>query len=300
MNRSLPPLYSLRAFEAAARHSSFSKASAELNVTAAAVAHQVKKLELHLGIELFERQARGVRLNDAGRDYLHIAERLLSQLMRETQLFKSQYRTQPIRIGALHVVSERLVRPMVQSFLTEHPDVRAELIADLVEPSFRSGALDVIVWHGVEPPGEYPSVRIMTEHLTPVCSPALIAAYPDGLALADLPDLPTYYDLFWEEDWDIWLRAAGGPELQNSLGFSLYSAMMQAVREGGGIAIGHTGLIQKELSGGELVKPFDLEVPGPNSYFALTTREMLRKPGVETFWSWLSSEVENRTEHLER
>ncbi|UWQ93722.1 LysR family transcriptional regulator (plasmid) [Rhodobacteraceae bacterium M382] len=288
MRRRLPPLYSLRAFEAAARHSSFSKASNELNLTAAAIAHQVKKLEMELGVELFQRRPRGVELNEAGKEYLRIVERLLDDLTRETQLFKAQHRAQPIRIAALHVVSERLVRPLVQAFFSDHPDVRAELIADMVEPDFRSGNLDVVVWHGEIPPPQYPSIRIMSETLTPVCAPQLLESFPAGMTMEDVQKIPALYDLYWDDDWTTWLEAAGGRDLQNSLGFSLYSAMIQTVREGGGIAIGHTGLLEKELKSGQLVKPFDLEIPSRKSYFALTTNEILRKPGVAAFWEWLA------------
>ena len=294
MRRRLPPLYSLRAFEAAARHSSFSKASKELNLTAAAIAHQVKKLEMELGVELFLRQPRGVVLNVAGQEYLRVVERLLDDLTRETQLFKAQHRAQPIRIAALHVVSERLVRPLVQSFLSEHPDVRAELIADVIEPEFRSGNLDVIVWHGEAPPPQYPSIRIMSETLTPVCAPQLLDDHPNGLTLESMGGIPALYDLYWEDDWTTWLEAAGGQDLQNSLGFSLYSVMIQTVREGGGIAIGHTGLLEKELTSGQLVKPFDLEIPSRKSYFALTTSEILKKPGVAAFWEWLADAAHAR------
>ncbi|MES0828133.1 LysR substrate-binding domain-containing protein [Ruegeria sp. SCP11] len=289
---SLPPIYSLRAFEAAARLNSFKKAADELNLTSAAIAHQVKNLEQGLGVEMFQRHSRGVELNEAGQKYLEIAQSLLGDFKRKTQIFKAQYEAQPMRIGALHVVSERLVLPLVQKFLNHFPDVKAELIADLIEPDFRTGNLDIMIWHGETPPDEFVTMRVLSERLTPVCSPELLREYPDGMTLDDLLSVPALYDLYWDEDWNYWLSEVDGPELKNSLGFSLYSALIQTAIDGGGVAIGHTGLLDKEISSGRLVKPFEQEIVAPKSYFVLTSEENLNKPNVRVFWDWIRAEKE--------
>jgi len=289
MGRRLPPLNSLRAFEAAARLSSFAEASKELHLTAAAIAHQVKKLEQALGIELFDRGTRGVVLNEAGRAYQRVVERLLDDLARETGVFEAQHLGEPLRIAALHVVCERLVRPMAESFLTRYPAHRAELIADVLEPDFRSGTHDVFVWHGCAPQARFLSRKIMSETLTPVCAPQLLERYPYGMQVSDLAGIPVLYDLYWQDDWNRWLQAAGGPPLHNRMGFSLYSVMIQSVMEGEGIALGHTGLLRRELAAGQLVRPFALSIEDDRAYYALTTADSLRKPAVSAFWHWLEA-----------
>lgn len=283
----LPPLYSLRAFEAAARLNSFSRASKELNITPAAIAHQVRKLEQDIGVSLFRRLARGVELNDAGAQYLDIVQSVLGELMRESTRFQAQFALRPIRIGALHVVTERLVRPLLHDFLQSFPEVRAELIDDREEPDFRSGDHDIVIWYGDAPPEGALSFELMSERLTPVCAPALLANYPQGMPLEALREIPALYDLHWESDWDLWLQHVGRPKLPLSLGFSLYSAMIQSVLEGAGIAIGHTGLLEKELRLGHLVRPFRAEITAPKSYFALTSQDNLKKHNVMVFWDWL-------------
>ncbi|WP_170327501.1 LysR substrate-binding domain-containing protein [Ruegeria arenilitoris] len=287
---SLPPIYSLRAFEAAARLNSFKKAADELNLTSAAIAHQVKNLEQGLGVEMFRRHSRGVELNEAGKKYLEIAQTLLGDFKRKTQIFKAQYEAQPMRIGALHVVSERLVLPLVRRFLNDFPDVKAELFADLIEPDLQVNNLDIMIWHGETPPEDLVSMRFLSEKLTPVCSPELLLEYPNGMTLDDLLCVPALYDLYWDEDWSYWLTEVGGPELKNSLGFSLYSALIQTAIDGGGVAIGHTGLLGNEISSGRLVKPFAQEIEAPKSYFVLTSEENLNKPNVRTFWDWVKAE----------
>ncbi|MES0884011.1 LysR substrate-binding domain-containing protein [Roseibium sp. SCP14] len=291
MKRRLPPLYSLRAFEAAARLGGFSKASEELHVTPAAITHQIKKLEAELGVELFVRHHRGVALNKAGTDYLNIVNKLLDDLTRQTQHFKSKHRSQPIRIAGLHIVCNRVLLPAIQTFLVDYPEIRAELIADIKLPEFRSGNVDIIIRHGEAPPEGYETQLILEENLTPVCSPAFAASHLEGLQAKDLSGMPALYDLYWQADWQDWLQAAGLPDLENSLGFSLYSMVIESAVEGTGIAMGHTGLIRKELESGALIKPFELEIPSRNRYYAVTTREILRKQGVRVFWDWLSENV---------
>ena len=287
MQRRLPPLYSLRAFESAARLAGFSKASKELNITPAAVSHQIKKLEDELGVELFVRHHRGVTLNKSGVEYLNIVNKLLNELTQETQFFKSQHRSHPIRIASLHVVCDRVLLTVVQAFLSENPQICAELIADVNYPEFRSGNVDVIIWHGENPPEEYVSKLLMEENLTPVCSPDFLSDYPMGPDSGDIKDVPSLYDLHWQEDWHEWLHAAELPNVENYFGFSLYSMLIKSAKEGTGLAMGHTGLIKKELEAGTLIKPFNLEIPSRNRYFAVTTKEILRKQSVETFWNWL-------------
>ena len=291
MQRRLPPLYSLRAFEAAARLGGFSKASEELNITPAAITHQIKKLEAELGVELFVRHHRGVTLNKAGTAYLNIVNKILDELTRETQLFKSQHRSQPLRIASLHAVCDRLLLPAIQQFLAEYPEIRAELIADVKYPEFRSGNVDVIVWYGESPPEEEGDRGRREENLTPGGAPKFLAEHPLGMDAESFKGVPAMYDLHWQDDWTDWLRAAGLPDLESSLGFSLYSMLIKSAEEGTGIAMGHTGLIRKELEAGTLVKPFALEIPCRNRYYALTTDEILRKPGAQIFWDWLSENI---------
>lgn len=291
MKNNLPPLYSLNAFEAAARLSSFKEAALELNKTPAAIAHQIKNLEASLNITLFTRKHNGVSLNSAGIAYYKIVSSVIRDLNRETRKFKTYHNNRMFRVAALNIVANRLLRPLIQEFLADRPEIKAEIIAYSSPTEFGSQDEDVNLWYGDVPPRDHRFQPVMEEMLAPVCSPSYLAHWGGRLAFDDLVNCRALYDLHWDMDWTIWCRAFNLVEPPNSLGFSLYGGMIRAAEDGSGVAIGHTGLIADELKSGRLVKPFALETPNPNKYFALTKDEKLSDPQVYAFWTWLAERL---------
>ena len=222
----LPPLDSLRFFEAAARHQSFVMAGKELGVTAAAVAHRIRTLEKHLDAELFERRRRSVHLNAKGRAYLKEVQRILA----EVHGVSEQQRNTPrrVRIVSVEAVAEKGLLPRLASFKAAHPDIAIELETNhrSVDPALRDFDACSPIGRDLRP---RPLTRredtlleetLYEEALLPVCSPALLAARGRPRGPAALRHWPLLYDLGWNADWSYWFARQGQPtpDLSRALG----------------------------------------------------------------------------------
>ena len=246
----LPPLESLRFFEAAARHQSFVLAGKELGVTAAAaVGHRIRTLEGHLGAELFERRRRSVHLNRRGRAYLKEVQRILAEVHGVSELQRATPRR--VRIVSVEAVAEKWLLPRLASFKAAHPGIAIELETNhrSVDPSLR----DFDAWLACS--GETSAPRPLTrredtlleetlyeEALLPVCSSALLAARGP----AELRDWPLLYDLGWDADWSYWFARQGQPtpDLSRDSGYRLYSMLVQA---GVGRCVGFSSLRRRSM-----------------------------------------------------
>ena len=296
----LPPLESLRFFEAAARHQSFIRAAEELGVTPAAVAHRVRKLEKHLEVPLFERRHRSVRLNRRGRAYLKELQRILAEVHGVSERQRRWPRR--VRIVSVEAVAEKWLVPRLATFKAAHPAVALELETNHrgVDPDSR----DFDAWFAYT--GETAAPRPVTsredtlleetlyeEELLPVCSPALLAARgrPDGPA--DLDDWPLLYDLGWDADWSYWCARQGQstPDLSRASGFRLYSMLVQAAVHGIGAAIGRPMLIARELEDRMLVPVFDRQEEAPERCCLITTAASRQRPEVRAFREWVLEEA---------
>ena len=199
----LPPLDSLRFFEAAALHESFVLAGKELGVTAAAVGHRIRGLEGHLGAEQFERKRRTVHLNTRGRAYLKEVQRILAELHGASERQRSTPRR--VRIVSVEAVAEKWLVPRLASFRASWPGIAIEVETNHrgVDPALR----DFDAWLACS--GETSAPRPLTrreetlyeEALLPVCSPALLAARGRPRSPAALHDWSLLYDLGWDADW---------------------------------------------------------------------------------------------------
>ena len=270
----LPPLESLRFFEAAARHQNFARAGAEIGVTPAAVAHRVRRLEKHLDIPLFDRLRRGVRLNHRGRTYLKEVQRILAEVHGVSERQRRWPRR--VRIISVEAVAEKWLVPRLATFKAAHPGVAIEIETNHrgVDPDRRD---DFDAWFAYT--GETAAPRPVTrredtlleetlyeENLRPVCSPALLAARGRPGGPADLhADWPLLYDIGWDADWSYWFARQGQPtpDLSRASGFRLYSMLVQAAVHGLGIAVGRSVLIARELESRTLVPVFDRQAEAP-------------------------------------
>ena len=204
----LPPLESLRFFEAAARHQSFARAAEELDVTPGAVAHRVRMLEKHLEVPLFDRRRRGVRVNRRGRAYLKEVQRILAEVHGVSERQRRWPRR--VRIVSVEAVAEKWLMPRLATFKAAHPGVAIELETNHrgVDPD--RGDFDAWLAYSGETAAPRPVTRredtlleetLYEEDLMPVCSPALLAAPGRPLEPADLQAWPLLYDLGWDADW---------------------------------------------------------------------------------------------------
>jgi len=297
MTRFLPPLNALRAFEAAARHLSFTKAADELNVTPAAVSHQIKALEELLGVTLFHRLTRALRLTNAGLAALPMLTEGFDKLVEGADLMRVYCESGLLTVSVSPSFGSIWLVPKLDRFRSRHPDIEIRIDGTDRLVDVARGDADVAVRYG---PGGYKGVRVdylFNQLNTPVCSPTLL----NGEHPLQRPDdlrRHTLLHIDWkdtEASWRMWLLAAGVHDIDPTRGphFSQEDMAVQAALDGQGVALIGDMLVADHLAAGRLVSPFhpDLSTPLKFSYYLLSARESAAQPKVAAFREWLIEEA---------
>ena len=297
MARPLPPLNALRAFESAGRHLSFTKAAAELNVTPAAVSHQVKALEDQLGVPLFHRLTRALRLTDAGQAALPTFAQGFDKLLQGVEQIRAFGKSEVLTISVSPSFGAMWLVPRLELFRIRHPDIEIRLDGTDRRVDLARDDADVPLRYG---PGGYGGVRVdrlFGQANTPVCSPALL----DGEHPLRRPDDLRHHTLLhvdWkdaEASWRMWLLAAGLDDIDPTRGprFTLETMAVQAAVDAQGVALVGDMLVACELAAGRLVRPFDpsLSTPLSFSYYLLSPKDGSEPPKVAAFRDWLLEEA---------
>ncbi|MEM6466263.1 MAG: transcriptional regulator GcvA [Pseudomonadota bacterium] len=295
--RSLPPLRSLQAFEAAARHLSFAKAAHELNVTPGAISHQIKTLENWLGAPLFHRLTRALRLTEAGREAAPMLTEGFSLLSDATQRMTSFSDDALLTVSVSPGFGSLWLVPRLDQFRRKHPDIEVRIDGTDRLVDVTGGDADVAIRYG---PGGYPDLhsdRLFAMRAAPVCSPE---TRDRGAGLRDPQDLKSHTLLHvdWKEtegSWRTWLLAAGVRDVDPFKGprFTKEEMAVRAAVDGEGIALIGDRMVASHLSSGRLVRPFDkgLSTPLVFAYFLLSPRERLDEPKIGAFRTWILSEA---------
>ena len=242
MTRRLPSLNALRAFEAAARHLSFTKAAEELHVTQAAISHQVKSLEEQLGLPLFRRLNRRLLLTDAGQTYVSSLTEAFDGIAEATERATAQSGGGSLRISTLPSMAAKWLLPRLARFRTRHPEIDVFVSASHGLADFRRDDLHLAIRYGK---GTYPgleAVLLMDDDIFVVCSPQLLAAGPPLSTPADLRHHTLLHDTSVEagrRDWRNWLERAGetGVDPDRGPGFSDANLILEAVMASEGVAL---------------------------------------------------------------
>ena len=300
MARNLPPLNSLRAFEAAARHLSFTKAAEELHVTPAAISHQIKALEEQLGVPLFRRLTRALRLTQAGQAALPPMRDGFDSLADAVDLLRAHENSGALTVSLDPSFAAKWLVPRLDRFRAALPDLDVRLDATDKLTDFQRDNVDLAIRYGS---GNYPGLeveRLLSEEIFPVCSPKLL----DGPApLAQPSDLRhhTLIHLEWDSEnvtapnWRMWLLAAGIHDINYTRGpvFSMTTLALQAAIEGQGVALASSFLVADDLAAGRLVVPFDLSVCDPLdfAYHVVVPKRTADLPKVVAFKTWLLDEI---------
>ncbi|WP_315722186.1 MULTISPECIES: transcriptional regulator GcvA [unclassified Bradyrhizobium] len=298
----LPSLNGLRAFEAAARHLSFTRAASELNVTQTAISHQIKRLEDELGIRLFVRQNRSLALTPQARDYLPLVRAAFDDLRLATERLVRKDNAKVLTVSTIASLAAKWLLPRLTAFQEAHPgiDVRITTSTGLVD--FRKDDVDAAIRYGR---GHWPGVRaewLMADELFPVCSPALLQGdkplrCPEDLAHHTLLQASGGYD----DDWRLWLTAAGLPvELsrQSRLSFDLSLMTVQAAIDGLGVAIGRTAYVQDDIAKGRLVVPFKMALPSDAGFYLVMPEGRTDPPKLKAFRQWLKGAAQQKSPSL--
>lgn len=297
MSRSLPPLNALRAFEAAARHLSFTKAADELNVTPAAVSHQIKALEDLLGLALFHRLTRALRLTTAGQAALPMLSEGFDMLLKGADQMRAYCDDGLLTVSVSPSFGSIWLVPRLDRFRRRHPDIEIRIDGTDRLVDVARGDSDVAVRYG---PGGYKGVQVdflFNQLNTPVCSPTLL----DGKHPLQRPiDLRhhTLLHIDWkdaEASWRMWLLAAGLHDINAARGphFTQETMALQAALDGQGVALIGDKLVADHLAAGRLVSPFrpDMSTPLKFSYYLLSGRGNVSQPKVAAFREWLIEEA---------
>jgi LysR family glycine cleavage system transcriptional activator len=287
----LPPLTSLRAFEAAGRLRSIRKAAAELFVTPAAVSRQVQSLEKYLGVELFERYGRGIQLTGAGEDYLREVARSFVLLRTATANVLEIKGTQLLRIRTYPTFAIRWLILRLSSFYQLHPDIDVKIITSPEWVDFSRDDVDIAIRVGS---GDWPGLQAdaVTRHeLVPVCSPAFRKSLGDPVNPARLNPRTLLHSLARPNDWAKWLQAAA-IEIENPYAgqhFESSTLAYQAAIEGHGLAMAQKLFVEDDLAAGRLVAPFSLVLDTAGYTYYLVFPLGRRCSGqLEAFRSWLT------------
>ncbi len=282
----------MRAFEAAARHLSFTKAAEELNVTQAAISHQVKALEEWLGVPLFRRLNRALLLTDAGQNYAPPLGQSFDLLAEATDRIRDDDNRGTLTVTTLPSIAAKWLVPRLGRFRQAHPDIDLRIDASQHLSDFARENVDVAVrygrglWEGTR------ADRLMTEDFFPVCSPDLIDGDPPLHKLDDLHRHTLLHDDN-RTDWTVWFLAAGikGGDPTRGPGFTGSSLVLQAAAEGQGVALGRGALAANDLAAGRLVKPFDISLPATFAYYLVCPEANAERPKIVAFRDWLLAEA---------
>ena len=295
----LPPMQALRAFEAAASELSLTRAAHSLHLTHGAISHQIKALEADLGVRLFARAGRGIRLTDEGERFAQRVRGALNELANAVRELADRSNPRLLRISVTPSFAARWLLPRMARFAAAHPDIDLDVRASGLNVDFQRDDAEVAVRYGTGSWEGVASEHLLDERFFPVCSPKL--------AHGRLPKVPAdlaRHTLLRSEDefWQPWFAAAGldWPEPDRGPIFNDTAHMMQAAVEGHGIVLARTSLLANDLRNGLLVRLFDIEVPGTRKYFLVYPPRLAHAPKIALFRQWLRDEIARDDEGVNR
>ena len=299
MTGRLPSLNGLRAFEAAARHLSFTQAASELNVTQTAISHQIKRLEQELGVRLFVRQNRSLTLTPEASQYLPGVRAAFNDLKLATDRLLRKDQDHVLTVSTLASLAAKWLLPRLSAFQEAHPgiDVRITTSTGLVD--FQRDNVDAAIRYGR---GQWPGVRadwLMADEVFPVCSPALANGTKPLKCPEDLRDhVLLHTSNANSDDWRLWLTAAGLPanlSKQPGVTFDLIFVTIQAAIDGIGVAMGRTSYVQDDIAKGRLVVPFKIALPADAGFYLVSPQARADSPKLSAFREWLVTSVQAKS-----
>lgn len=296
----LPPLNGLRAFEAAARHLSFSKAADELNVTPAALSYQIRTLEEFLGIKLFRRLNRAVVLTDAGQQCFPGVRTGFEKMDEAMARLRRAAMSPTLQVTIGPAFASKWLAPRLYRFLEANPDIDTRIIAAFSRTDLNREPIDVALRFGL---GDYPGMfveKLMEESVAPMCTPNLLAAGPPLETPADLRHHTLIHDdamvgLYDDPPtWEKWLSLAGVTGVDSSRGprFNNTNHALDTAIEGAGVVLARKILARADLRSGKLVAPFEPVLDAGAAFWFVCRDGEEQRPEIAVFRDWLLREIE--------
>lgn len=281
------PLNALRAFEASARHLSFTRAGLELRVTQAAVSQQVKGLEQSLGAELFRRLPRGLALTDEGQALLPAVAETFGRLNETLERFKDGDHTHYVTVGVVGTFATGWLLPRLGSFARTHPRIDVRILTNNNRVDLAGEGLDYAIrfgdgaWHATE------AAHLFAAPLTPLCAPSIAGKLRKPADLGREPLLRSYRP----DEWIRWFEAAkcAVPRIKGPI-FDSSITMAQAAMQGAGVALLPAMMFAEDIRRNRLVQLFETEI-ALGAYWLTWLRSKRPTPAMQSFKAWLIEEV---------
>lgn len=291
MPRRLPSLNAVKAFEAAARSKSFTRAAEELFVTPGAVSQQVKTLEAELGLKLFHRERQRLVITAAGREYLAVVREALDQIALGTERLMRLQHAGVLTVSVSPDFAAKWLVNRLGRFAESHPEIDLRVAAGDQRVDFAREDVNLAVRHGDGQWPELDAVCLCSDRLFPVCSPKLLDGRNRVASAADLLRFPLLRLDDWT-NWGRWFEAAGvatppipGPVLNRA------SILIDAAIDGQGITLARTSLVAWDLVHGRLLRPVDVSLTLANTYWIVCPKAQSGTPKIAAFRSWMLEEA---------
>ncbi|MCJ8340293.1 MAG: LysR substrate-binding domain-containing protein [Pseudomonadales bacterium] len=293
--RKLPPLKSLKGFEATARLLSVRGAAEELNLTHPAVSHQIQVIEKALAVKLFSRAGRNIRLTDAGHAYYLFVRQALEILIQGTEQVASFSTVPALRFQTYISLSIRWLAPRLHRFSMEQPDIDIQLSSCSPGWEFDEGNADIgLIYSTSALPNHLHWVDFFDSEFFPVCSPDLIKPANTQMSPQQLCQYPLLKvsgeEKYW--NWEQWFTSVGSENknYQSSIEVDTSAAAIEMAINGEGITLVSAALVTADLTSGRLIKPIDHSTRGNGKWGLICNKTALQDPRVEVFLNWLIAE----------
>ncbi len=295
----LPPLNSLRAFDAVVRHMSFSLAAKELYVTPSALSYQIKQLEEFLDIKLFNRLNRAIELTEHARLIYPGIQQAFEQLNQTMQLLQQKRNGDVLVISAGPAFTAKWLAPRLYRFMALHPNIDARISASLTLSNLKVDDVDVAIRFGSGNYPDYSTKKLFDDYMVPLCSPEFLQRLQPISAQKLLSETLIYDDAyitnnFTTASWQQWFEHMGvnnfKPE-SKGLHFNVADHALDAAIAGAGIVLGRQAIAQNDIDVGRLVMPFAHKIKVNFSYYALSLQSRQEEPHIKAFEDWLLAEI---------
>lgn len=295
MSKKLPPLNSLKLFEAAGRLLNFKLAAEETHVTPSAVSHSIRTLEDWLGTELFHRTRTGLSLTKAGADYLPSVQDALAKLARATAKVPGRVPRGELKISVAPTFASRWLMPRLHRFTQTMPDTLVTIDTSQEVMATPSDEIDLAIRMATASRPGASWLKLTDVNLVPVCTPEFLQQLPTRNGAFDLRNVPFIRVTTTSEDWDAWFQMRGTSPLSSKgdLRVDTIELAIQAALRGLGIMLGRKPLIDTELSSGRLVELLGPPIMGKISYWLVGSELTMERPEAKYFRRWLLDELED-------
>lgn len=290
-----PPLNSLRAFEASGRHLNFTKAAKELYVSQAAISHQIKILEDHLGVKLFKRFNKSVSLTNNGLYYHAILKESFSNISKGTKAILERSKNDCLNISLLASFASSWLLPNLPSFQKLYPELEVKIFATNQTVDFHTSDFDLAIRYGNGSWKDTNSIFLLKENYTLCCSPELLKEYPN-FSTKDLENFTLIYDddsfVNWQTFFTKGLKSSCVPK--NTLRFNDSGLVIEATKKGMGIGLVRDALASESIKSGQLKQVFDVKIDGVFSYYIVYPNFIQLPEKSVVFIEWLKSIIANQ------